>query len=263
MGNPVVHFEMMARDAGRIREFLSQLFGWRFEDTGDGQYFVVAHSDNHGAGGVGIGGGLIGGMEPGQDGAVFYVEVDDVDKALTRVVELGGTRIVGPMQMPGGPTFGHLLDPEGHHIGLFERGYRSGVAKLPADAEPKGSPVVHFEVIGLDYPTLERFYGEMFGWAPSTDNPVGYGVIARDDVLADDGIGIGGGIMALPEEMRDGGNGHVTWYVEVPDVEATLAAADRLGGQRLHGPDDVPGGPRLGQLADPEGHLIGVVERAD
>jgi len=43
-------------------------------------------------------------------------------------------------------------------------------------------------------------------------------------------------------------------------VEATLAKAESLGGKRLHGPDTVPGGgPTLGQLADPEGHLIGVV----
>jgi uncharacterized protein len=51
----------------------------------------------------------------------------------------------------------------------------------------------------------------------------------------------------------------VTIYVEVPDVEAALAQAEKLGGTRLMGPTQVPGGPALGQFADPEGHLIGVV----
>ena len=36
--------------------------------------------------------------------------------------------------------------------------------------------------------------------------------------------------------------GHVAWYVEVPDVEATLATAEDLGGKRLTGPETVPGG---------------------
>jgi len=101
----------------------------------------------------------------------------------------------------------------------------------------------------------------LFGWKLDANNPVGYGVIARDDNLTADGIGIGGGMMALPPEMAQGSSGHVTWYVEVPDVEAALAKAEKLGGQRLNGPDTVPGGgPTLGQLADPEGHLIGVVQ---
>ena len=105
-----------------------------------------------------------------------------------------------------------------------------------------------------------EFYGALFGWNPDASNPMGYGVISRDDNLTADGIGIGGGIMALPPEMAAESNGHVTWYVSVPDVAATLQRAEQLGGQRLHGPDDVPGGPTLGQFADPEGHLIGVVQ---
>jgi predicted enzyme related to lactoylglutathione lyase len=67
-------------------------------------------------------------------------------------------------------------------------------------------------------------------------------------------------MMALPPEMVAESNGHVTFYVEVPDVAATLAKAEELGGKRLQGPDTVPNGPTLGQLADPEGHLIGVTQ---
>jgi predicted enzyme related to lactoylglutathione lyase len=60
--------------------------------------------------------------------------------------------------------------------------------------------------------------------------------------------------------MAGDSHGHVTFYVEVPDVEATMARAAELGGQRLMGPESVPGGPTLGQLLDPEGHLVGVVQ---
>ena len=49
-------------------------------------------------------------------------------------------------------------------------------------------------------------------------------------------------------------------YVEVPDTEAALARAEELGGTRLMGPDQVMEGLVIGQFADPEGHVIGVVQ---
>jgi uncharacterized protein len=53
----------------------------------------------------------------------------------------------------------------------------------------------------------------------------------------------------------------VTFYVEVPDVGASLEKAEQLGGSRVFGPDEVPGtGLTLGQFADPEGHVIGLVQ---
>jgi predicted enzyme related to lactoylglutathione lyase len=58
-----------------------------------------------------------------------------------------------------------------------------------------------------------------------------------------------------------GHDGHLTFYVEVPDVGETLAKAEQLGGQRLFGPDEVPGMDMvLGQFTDPEGHLIGLIQ---
>jgi predicted enzyme related to lactoylglutathione lyase len=51
----------------------------------------------------------------------------------------------------------------------------------------------------------------------------------------------------------------VTFYVEVPDVEAALAQAETLGGTRIMGPDQVMEGLEIGLFNDPEGHVIGVV----
>ena len=57
-------------------------------------------------------------------------------------------------------------------------------------------------------------------------------------------------------------DGHVTFYIEVPDVEAALAKAESLGGTRIMGPNDVMGQIILGQFKDPEGHMVGVVQAA-
>ncbi len=119
-----------------------------------------------------------------------------------------------------------------------------------------GQPVIHFEVIGRDAEKLRSYYSELFGWEIDANNPMNYGLVQREGNVNADGAGIAGGIGQGP----DGYEGHVTFYVEVPDVEAALAQAERLGGSRLMGPDKVPGGgPELGQFKDPEGHVIGLV----
>jgi predicted enzyme related to lactoylglutathione lyase len=48
----------------------------------------------------------------------------------------------------------------------------------------------------------------------------------------------------------------------VPDVEAALAQAESLGGKRLLGPVSPTPEIVIGQFADPEGHVIGVVNSA-
>src|SRR2546423_15658209 len=118
-----------------------------------------------------------------------------------------------------------------------------------------GQPVVHFEVIGKDGDKLKKYFGELFGWEIDSNNPMNYGVVAREGNTNPDGVGIGGGIFG---PAPDGYEGHVTFYVEVPDVEAALQKAEQLGGKRLMGPDKVDENIEIGQFADPEGHLIGL-----
>jgi len=119
-----------------------------------------------------------------------------------------------------------------------------------------GQPVVHFEVIGKDGEKLRDYYSELFGWNIDADNEMNYGVIQRDDNTTADGVGIGGGVAGGPE----GYDGHVTFYVEVPDVEEALSKAESLGGSRVMGPETIMGRMVLGQLTDPEGHVIGLIQ---
>jgi predicted enzyme related to lactoylglutathione lyase len=119
-----------------------------------------------------------------------------------------------------------------------------------------GNPVVHFEVIGTDGPKLQAYFSELFGWDIDAKNEMGYGLVVREDNVSPEGIGIGGGIAGGPE----GYSGHVTFYVEVPDVEAALTKAESLGGKRVMGPEAIMDGIVLGQFLDPEGHVIGLTQ---
>ena len=122
-----------------------------------------------------------------------------------------------------------------------------------------GQPVVHFEILGKDADRTQSYYSELFGWNIESlgfENPTNYGLVAREGNTNADGIGIGGGVGNAPE----GYSGHTTFYVEVPDAEAALAKAESLGGSRMMGPDQVPGGPVIGLFQDPDGNTVGVVE---
>jgi uncharacterized protein len=120
-------------------------------------------------------------------------------------------------------------------------------------------PVVHFEIIGTDPQRLRSYFGELFGWdfdtsaqvAPEVSEPDNYGFVAP--VTTSDGTGIAGGVGG-----GAGYDGRVLFYIGVPDVEAALQRAERLGGTRQMGPARAPTGLVVGHFTDPEGHLIGV-----
>jgi predicted enzyme related to lactoylglutathione lyase len=119
-----------------------------------------------------------------------------------------------------------------------------------------GQPVVHFEVVGRDGEQLQRYYGDLFGWKMEANNPMRYALVEAEE--SGSGKSIPGGIGQGPE----GYEGHVTFYVEVPDVGAALEQAESLGGSRVMGPETIMPDVTLGQFRDPEGNVIGLIQGA-
>jgi uncharacterized protein len=115
MPNPVIHFEVLGRDAQALQRFYGEAFGWQMQDVMDGSYFMV----DPGVEGA-INGG-VGGTPDGGDGHVtFYVGVDDPAAALEQISKLGGRTVQEPMDVPNGPTIALFADPEGHVVGLVK-----------------------------------------------------------------------------------------------------------------------------------------------
>jgi predicted enzyme related to lactoylglutathione lyase len=112
--------------------------------------------------------------------------------------------------------------------------------------------VAWVEVIGQDTEKLRGFYGDMFGWSFDVMEGADYGIVSPEQ------NGTGGGIGAGPDGMS-----HQTFYVSVDDVQAALDQAESLGGTKVMGPMEVPGGSTIGMFTDPEGHPIGVVTPMD
>jgi predicted enzyme related to lactoylglutathione lyase len=111
-------------------------------------------------------------------------------------------------------------------------------------------PVVAFRIRGRAA-ALQEFYKKLFGWQMKTDNPMGVAFIAP---------GIGGPVEGVGGTLFPG-DPRVIIFVQVADLRDSLAKAVTLGGQRIQEPFDVPNGPTVAQIADPEGNVIGLVQQ--
>ena len=127
MPNPVVHFEIVTSDPDAQIDFFRLAFDWKIDPqvAGTGvnipKYFPVMPNGDMPPS-KGINGG-IGGNPEGYPGHVtFYVGVQDVGASLEKIESLGGTRMMGPEQVPNGPIIGLFKDPQGHAIGLVQIG---------------------------------------------------------------------------------------------------------------------------------------------
>lgn len=110
---PVVHWEIEARDADKLRGFYAALFNW---NIGEGPIMTIPAG--------------IGGPEPGPEGHIrasdrsgvtLYVQVRDLPESLAKAAELGGTVVAEPFDLPGTPTLAAITDPEGNPVMLVQQ----------------------------------------------------------------------------------------------------------------------------------------------
>jgi uncharacterized protein len=111
-----------------------------------------------------------------------------------------------------------------------------------------------FEITGKDGPALQHFCSKLFdGSINDAGDGSGYGLVEAGEK------GIAGGIGA----SQDGGDGEVTFYVEVDDPAAFLAKAETLGGKTVVPPTEIPDfGLTFAFFPDPEGHVVGLSKGA-
>lgn len=116
MGNPVTFFEVVGRDVEALQSFYRDVFDWQMQPFNPIAGYTVVRPDPEG----GISGGVGPAYDSGPGHATFYVEVRNLEEALGKVESLGGRKVMGPVDVPEGPSFALFTDPEGHLVGLFK-----------------------------------------------------------------------------------------------------------------------------------------------
>ena len=110
-------------------------------------------------------------------------------------------------------------------------------------------PVVHWEIEARDPEKLKAFYAELFSW------DIGEGFIMNI------GAGLGGPEPGPGGHIRKSDRSGVTLYIQVRDLEESLAKAVELGGAITLEPMDIPGGPTIAGITDPEGNPVSLVQQ--
>jgi len=136
--DPVVHFEMPAKDKKRTAEFYSKAFGWQMDQLGHemGNYLLAgttAVDENRMPKEAGaINGGFFDYQDkPGFDVPHLVISVDNLEASMKKVEEAGG-KILGGATGPGKiddiPGIGRYIsfeDSEGNHVGMLQPAPRS------------------------------------------------------------------------------------------------------------------------------------------
>jgi uncharacterized protein len=110
-------------------------------------------------------------------------------------------------------------------------------------------PVVHFEIEAVDIERQRAFYSSLFRWN-MTDGPI---MSFR--------AGLGAPEAGPAGHLRASHRSGVTLYIQVRDLAETLARATELGGAVVLERLDVPGGPTLAAITDPEGNALTLVQQ--
>jgi predicted enzyme related to lactoylglutathione lyase len=108
--------------------------------------------------------------------------------------------------------------------------------------------VVHWEIEAVDPERQRAFYADLFNWQ------IGDGFIMEIPP------GIGGPEPGPAGHIRGSERSGVTLYVQVADLRASLDHSVSLGATIVAEPFDVPDGPTLAGIIDPEGNPVMLVQ---
>lgn len=110
--------------------------------------------------------------------------------------------------------------------------------------------VVHFEIPADDPAASQAFYEAAFGWGfYKWEGPEPYWLITTGP---EEEPGINGGMM-----QKNPGQ-PVTFAIDVPDIDASIAAVQSAGGTIVVPKMPIPGVGWISYFTDPTGNVIGI-----
>ena len=246
---PLGHFvwyDLNTTDTTAAADFYTQVVGWGTEQwDGPNDYTMWTTPDTQ------VGGLMTLPEEAKKMGApphwLAYVEVADIDAVAARVEESGGGVLAPPFDIPTVGRVAILRDPQG---AVF-----AGFAPL-GEMTVRSGPGHHTwaELSTADSAAAMAWYCDVAGWTPSSEMDMGDGDMYRMFTVEGRENSLGG-MMTKPAQMPMSAWLH---YVEVADLDPTLAKVAELGGRVLNGPTVVPGGDRVAQCMDPQGAMFAV-----
>ncbi|WP_419909944.1 VOC family protein [Hoeflea sp.] len=168
----IVWHDLFTPDTATAMSFYARVAGWRYVTEhatefawggGERDFILALLEDEAGAG--------ITDTPPGlTDGWIAYIEVDDVDLAITRAEALGGAIVRLPFDVAGVGRNGLLRDPLGALVGISMSRHT-----FPAPKRQFGCEI--YWSANATFPGA--FYSELFGWEVSPHDESSHSVLVR------------------------------------------------------------------------------------
>lgn len=252
MPNPhgsFIWYELLTSDADAAAAFYRDVIGWTAASAGQPgvDYRLFAANDGPVAGHMKLPNGAAdAGMRPGWLG---YIGVDDVDSAVTKLTQAGGSVHMPAMTLDGVGRMAMVADPQGAPFYVM-RGASEEASK--SFAQGNGHCAWN-ELVTTDQAAALAFYAAIFGWEKGDAMPMG----EMGDYQF---INLGGEMIGAVMTRPAGGPPPMwNFYFQVPDIDAAAEAAKTGGGAILYGPVEIPGGNFAAQATDPQGAAFGLV----
>ena len=109
------------------------------------------------------------------------------------------------------------------------------------------------EIASNDIPSSAKFYQDLLGWPMVRDEEMDYTMTAFE--RGETGVGL-----APVSEEQGVAPGSVLVYVDVPEVDATIARAKELGAPILVDKTEIPTVGWMAVFGDPGGNRIAVMQ---
>jgi uncharacterized protein len=119
-----------------------------------------------------------------------------------------------------------------------------------SNADIRGRFIWH-ELVTTDPDAASGFYSKVVSWKTQDSGMPSYTLWMAGKTQV-------GGLTGLPDGAAAGSPPHWIVYIATPDVDATVAEAERLGGKVVKGGTDIPNMGRFAVLADPQGATFAV-----
>jgi uncharacterized protein len=239
-------------DVDAATAFYAGVFGWELGEPGEmpgdppGRYFVT---QLRGRDVAGIG-SQPSDSQPLPPSWNMYVRVASADDAASEAQRAGGTVLVEPFDAPPAGRMAVIADPTGAPVCVWQPGVRQG-AQLINEAGTWSMS----QLFTPDPDRAAAFYGALFGWTTETFG-AGEGAVTLfrlpGYVGGEPEQPVSREVVAAMGTAQGGESAHWRADFWVPDVDAAVESATRLGGRALAPPVDSPTG-KTATLADPSG----------
>ncbi|CAN5776980.1 VOC family protein [soil metagenome] len=243
--------DLMTTDQQVAKNFYTELFGWQTRDEpidDDNTYTMFMSGDDSIAGaGEYPDEQKQQGMPPVWNN---YITVEDVDAKAKEAEQLGATVVMPPMDVMTAGRMAMLQDPGGAFVSLWEDRDHSGATKFN---EP--GALTWNELATADTQASGEFYTSLLGWTEETRDFGGrpYTTFSNSDRPT-------AGMLDMTGVVPEGVPPHWMAYFAVADANATIADVERLGGQTMNGPRDLPGVGTMAVLTDPQGAAFAILQ---